>query len=107
MQRVALIIRVKPEKLNEYRKLHDPIWPELVAELKAAGLRNYSLWLQPDGTEFGYVECDDWQASCDYLATSEIHTRWQEMMQDYLASPMEAAAGGQPVEMLERVFLME
>ena len=107
MQRVALIIRVKPGKLDEYRKLHDPIWPELVAELSAAGLRNYSLWLQPDGTEFGYVECDDWQASCDYLATSEVHTRWQEMMQDYLASPMEAAAGGQPVEMLERVFLME
>lgn len=107
MQRVAFLIRVKPEKLDEYRKLHNPIWPELAAELKAAGIRNYTLWLQPDGSEFGYLECDDWQASCDYLATSDVHTRWQELMQYYLATPVDAAAGGQPVEMLERVFLME
>jgi len=107
MQRVAFLIRVKPEKLDEYRRLHNPIWPELAAELKAAGLRNYTLWLQPDGTEFGYVECDDWQASCDYLATSEVHTRWQELMQTYLATPIDAASGGQPVEILEKVFFLE
>jgi L-rhamnose mutarotase len=106
MQRIAFLIRVRPEKLDEYRKLHDPIWPELAAELKAAGLRNYSLWLQPDGTEFGYLECDDWQAACDYLAKSDIHTRWQELMKDYLLSPTDSALGGQPVEMLDMSFLL-
>ena len=107
MQRVAFLIRVKPEKLDEYRQLHNPIWPELAAELKAAGIRNYTLWLHPDGSEFGYLECENWQSSCDYLATSEVHTRWQELMQDYLATPVDSASGGQPVELLERVFLLE
>ena len=41
MQRVAFLIRVKPEKLDEYKKLHSPVWPELTAELKASGMRNY------------------------------------------------------------------
>jgi L-rhamnose mutarotase len=107
MQRIAFVIRVRPEKLDEYRRLHDPIWPELAAELTAAGLRNYSLWLQPDGTEFGYLECDDWEASCAYLAKSEVHTRWQEMMKDFLITPTDQASGGQPVEMLARSFLLE
>ena len=107
MQRVGFLIKVKPEKIEEYKKLHDPIWPELVAELKAAGMRNYSLWLHPDGTEFGYLECDDWQAVCDYLEGSEVHTRWQTLMQDYLESPTDAGQGGQPVQMLEQSFLLE
>lgn len=107
MQRVAFIIRVQPDKLDEYRKLHDPIWPELSAELKAAGIANYSLWLKPDGTEFGYLECDDWDESCAYLDKSEVHDKWQELMQQYLMTPVDAAQGGQPIEMLEQVFLLD
>src|SRR5438067_7021669 len=101
MQRIGFVIHVRPEKLEEYKRLHNPIWPELAAELRAAGLRNYSLWLQPDGTEFGYLECDDWQAACDYLAKSEVHTRWQDKMKDFLLTPTDTGQGGQPVQMLE------
>jgi L-rhamnose mutarotase len=107
MQRIAFNIRVRPDKLVEYLKLHNPIWPELAAELRASGIRNYTLWLRPDGTEFGYLECDDWQASCDYLAKSEVHTRWQMLMKDFLLTPGDGALGGQPVETLERSFLLE
>ena len=107
MQRIAFLIRVRPEKLAEYLKLHNPIWPELAAELKASGIRNYSLWLRPDGTEFGYLECDNWDASCAYLAKSEVHTRWQTLMKDFLLTPTDTALGGQPVEMLQQSFLLE
>jgi len=107
MQRIGFVIRVKPERLEEYRRLHNPIWPELAAELKAAGLRNYSLWLREDGTEFGYLECDDWAESCAYLAKSDVHTRWQEMIQDYVLSTGNAESAGQPVQDLEQVFLLE
>ena len=107
MQRVAFVIRVRPEKLEEYKKLHNPIWPDLAAELKAAGIRNYSLWLQPDGTEFGYLECTDWTAACAYLDKSAVHTRWQELMKDFLLTPTDSSQGGQPVVMLEQSFLLE
>ena len=104
MQRIGLLFQVRPEKLEEYKRLHNPIWPDLAAELRAAGIRNYSLWLQPDGTEFGYLECDDWQAACDYLAKSEVHTRWQETMKDFLLAP---SPGAQPGQRLEQAFLLE
>ncbi|HXG25048.1 MAG TPA: L-rhamnose mutarotase [Chthonomonadales bacterium] len=107
MQRVGFLIKVKPDKIEEYKRLHENVWPDLLAELKAAGIRNYSLWLRPDGLEFGYLECDDWQAACDYLAQSEVHERWQQFMQNYLDSPTDATQGGQPVEMLEMSFLLE
>jgi len=107
MQRVGFLIRVQPEKLEEYKQTHNPIWPELVAELKIAGMRNYSLWLDASGLEFGYLECDDWAAVCAYLETSEVHTRWQEFMQNFLAVGTNSEQGGQPVQMLEHVFQLD
>jgi L-rhamnose mutarotase len=107
MQRVGLLLNVKPDKIEEYKRIHANVWPELLAELRAAGIWNYSLWLAPDGTEFGYLECDDWQAACAYLAGSPVHDRWQEYMQGYLDSPTDSAQGGQPVQLLEMSFLME
>lgn len=107
MQRVGFLIRVKPEKLAEYKRLHDPIWPELAVALKEAGVRNYSLWLHPDGTEFGYLECDDWEIVCARLAASEIHARWQTVMRDFLdTDTVGDDQGGQPVCLLEHVFLL-
>lgn len=107
MQRVGFLIRVKPEKMDEYKRHHQNVWPELLTELKAAGIRNYSLWLHPSGLEFGYLECDDWQAVCRHLSESEVHTRWQQFMADYLDTPTDVEQGGQPIEMLEMAFLLE
>ena len=107
MQRVGFLIRVKPGKLEEYKKLHNPIWPELAAALKDAGMRNYSLWLGPDGMEFGYLECDDWAAVCRKLEKSDVHTRWQQLMRNYLDTDADSGQGGQPVRMLEQVFMLE
>jgi L-rhamnose mutarotase len=105
MQRVGFLIQVKPEKLDEYKRIHAKVWPELLAELSAAGMRNYSLWLRPDGMEFGYLEVEDWEAACAYLARSEVHTRWQIAMQEFLDTPAEGE-GGQPIQMLEQVFYL-
>ena len=107
MQRVGFLLKVRPEKLEEYKRLHSPIWPELAAALKAAGMRNYSLWLRPDGLEFGYLECDNWKETCDRLAKSDVHTRWQEMMRDFLETPNDPSQAGQPVQMLEMSFLLQ
>lgn len=105
MQKIGFLIRVRTEKLEEYIRLHNPIWPELARDLKAAGMRNYTLWLDREaGVEFGYLECDDWAAVCAALEKSEVHTRWQNLMQDYLLSPKDGTNAGQPVKMLECVF---
>ena len=104
MQKIGFLIRVKPEKLEEYKAIHQNVWPQLLAELKAAGIANYSLFLNAQGLEFGFLECKNWDAACQYLAKSEVHTRWQNFMSDFLDTPVGATS--QPVEMLESVFFL-
>ncbi len=105
MQRVAFRLRVKPERLEEYKELHQDVWPELLDDMRAASIRNYSIFA--DGPDlFGYLECDDWSAATAALARSGANRRWQELMRDYLATPVDPDAT-EPLLMLEEVFRME
>jgi L-rhamnose mutarotase len=105
VQRVAFRLWVKPERLEEYKRLHQEVWPELLADMRAASIRNYSIFA--DGSElFGYLECDDWQAASDALARSDANRRWQEFMRDYLATPVDPDAT-EPVRLMAEVFRME
>jgi L-rhamnose mutarotase len=105
VERVAFRLRVKPERLAEYKQLHQDVWPELLDDMRAASIRNYSIFA--DGSElFGYLECDDWSAAAEALSRSDANRRWQELMRDYLATPVDPDAP-EPLRMLEEVFRMD
>ena len=78
--RVCFELRVKPELLDEYLARHSPVWPEMLAEIEAAGRRNYSLFLGEGGRLIGYYETDDDRAAQAYLAASEVAARWETEM---------------------------
>ena len=104
MQRVAFRLSVKPERLAEYKQLHQDVWPELLDDMRAASIRNYSIFA--DGPEpFGYLECDDWNAATEALSHSDANRRWLELMRDYLATPVDPDAA-EPLRLLEEVFRM-
>ena len=48
MKRVATVIRLRPEKEQEYRELHAAVWPDVLAALHRAHIRNYSIFLRDD-----------------------------------------------------------
>ena len=48
MQRLAFKMKLKPGVVAEYKKRHDEIWPALAAELKAAGVSDYSIFLDEE-----------------------------------------------------------
>ena len=50
MERVCFLLRVRPDRLDEYRARHRAVWPEMREALRGAGWRNYSLFLDDDGT---------------------------------------------------------
>ena len=105
MQRVAFRLWVKPERLEAYKRLHQEVWPELLEDMRAASIRNYSIFA--DGPElFGYLECDDWEAASASLAQSDANRRWQELMSGYLATLVDPVAA-EPLRLLEEVFRME
>ncbi len=76
-RRVGMAIDVKPEKLEEYLKLHEAVWPDVLAALRRNGVRSYSIFLK-DHTLFGYLEFvgDDWQAAMARVAEDEATQRW-------------------------------
>ena len=81
MKRVGFLLKVKADRLEEYKQHHKNVWPEMQAALRDSGWHNYSLFLRDDGLMFGYFETDEsLQAAQARMAVREINTRWQEMM---------------------------
>jgi len=104
LQRVAFRLRVGPDRLDKYIRIHTAVWPELLRDLTAAGYRNYSIFA--DGPElFGYLECDDWGAAQVTLAGSDANRRWQAWMANYLEKPVDPDFE-QPMSTLRQVFFL-
>ena len=47
--RACFLLKVRPEKMDEYKARHAQVWPEMLKALRESGWRNYSLFLTPDG----------------------------------------------------------
>ncbi|RCV53535.1 L-rhamnose mutarotase [Marinitenerispora sediminis] len=80
MQRVCFLLRVRQDRLAEYRERHAEVWPEMRAALAAAGWRNYSLFARDDGSVVGYLETDDFEAARAAMARTGVNARWQAEM---------------------------
>ena len=62
-------------------KATSAVWPDVLAVITAAHIRNYSIFLdRPTGTLFGYYETDDDDAARAYLASSAVAARWEASM---------------------------
>jgi len=105
VERYAWKATVRDGMLEEYRRRHAAIWPEMVEVLKAAGIRNYTIW--NSGNElFGYYECEkgvDFAASVQ--AKSPVVARWNDYMRDILEMEMDPQTGAQPL--MRQVFFLE
>lgn len=81
--RVCFALQIDPARVDEYVARHTPVWPEMLAEIAAAGRRNYSLFLGEGGRLIGYYETDDDDAARAYLAASPVAARWEAQMADF------------------------
>ena len=104
MERYAWKGRVKGD-IAEYKRRHDEIWPELVELLRAAGIKNYTIWNVGDQL-FGYYECTKGiKFAADMQKNSPIVAKWDEYMKDVLIMEMDENTGAQPL--LECVFELD
>ena len=91
-QRIGFTMRVLPGKEEEYRRRHDAVWPELLADLRAAGARNYSIFLRGEDL-FAYLEVDDFERFTRRMAGSEANARWQAEMAELIDPLTDPATG--------------
>jgi L-rhamnose mutarotase len=101
-QRTAFVLRVRPDRIDEYVEAHRHVWPDMLDALRGAGIRNYTIFRS--GTEvFGYFEGDDLASAEEYLARQEVCTRWQDAMASLLDERV--PDGGPPP--LEEIFRLD
>ena len=106
MGRVAYVFKIKPELKNEYKRIHDEIWPELKKAIRDCGQRNYSLFFRKDGTIFAYLETDDFESGNEKLNNMDISIRWEKMMDKYFVKDDDTALGPE-MEILEEVWHLD
>ena len=105
MQRIARIIHLKPEAIDEYKKIHADVWPSVLATIAACNIKNYSIFLrEPENLLFAYFEYygEDLEADMAKMAEDEETLRWWTIT-DPMQSKLETAAEGEwwaPAEMV-------
>ena len=103
--RVCFRSSVQPQLMDEYKRRHATVWPEMLRALKDAGWNNYSLFLASDGQLIGYLECDDYAAVQARMAVTEVNARWQAEMATLFANSDVPPDEG--FEIVEEVFNLE
>lgn len=104
MIRNAFKMKLKAGFEEEYKKRHDEIWPELSAELSAAGVSDYSIFLDEETLTLFAVQKLSEDNTADQLPDTEIVKKWWAYMSDI----MDYNSDGTPVAIpLKEVFHAE
>jgi L-rhamnose mutarotase len=106
MRRICFLLKVRKNKLSEYKRRHKKVWPEMLAALRRTGWHNYSLFLRDDGLLIGYLETPNFEKALQGMAAAEVNAKWQKEMAPFF----EKLEGQQPDEAmvsLEEVFHLE
>ena len=104
MKRYASVIKVKLDRLEEYKRCHEAVWPEVLATIRACNIRNYSIFLK-DNLLFGYFEYhgSDFAADMARMAADPKTQEWWAVMQP-MQQPLDSRASGEWWADMQEVF---
>ena len=104
MKRHGQLIGVEPEKLEEYKKYHAAVWPEVAQKIKDCSIRNYSIY-HKDGMLFAYFEYigEDFDADMAKMAADPKTQEWWDIMMP-LQKPWKTRKEGEWWTEMEEVF---
>ena len=90
----AFRMKLKPGNVDEYRRRHDAIWPELTELLQAAGIHDYSIFLDEETLHLFAVLKLRERHQREQLPQHPVMRRWWDSMRDL----METHPDGRPRE---------
>lgn len=103
-KRLAFKMKLYPGALNEYKKRHKKIWPELHKLLKDAGLSEYSIFFDEETNILFAFQKQAGELGSQDLGKAEVLQKWWK----YMADIMETNPDNSPVSTpLKEVFFME
>ncbi len=104
MQRYGMVLKVRPEKLAEYKRLHAAVWPAVLAMIRTCHIRNYSIY-HKDGYLFSYFEYtgDNFAADMARMAADPTTQAWWQLCQP-CQEPLATRAPGDWWAQMDEVF---
>lgn len=106
MERMAQVIRLRPEALVEYKRIHATVWPEILALISACRITNYTIFLkEPENLLFAYWEYrgDDFAADMERMRADPRMQDWWRIT-DPMQEPLESRRPGEWWACMEPVF---
>lgn len=103
VMRQAFKLKLFPGYIDEYKKRHDELWPELAALLKESGISEYSIFLDEESLDlFGVMNVEGDRRND--LPNHPVMKKWWAYMKDI----MQTNPDNSPVSVsLKEVFYMK
>jgi len=107
MKRYGMVIRVRKEKLAEYKKLHAEVWPGVLKMIQACHIQNYSIYYR-DGFLFSYFEYTgtDFEGDMAKMAADETTQKWWAVCKP-CQQPLESCGKDEWWANMEEVFHLD
>ena len=107
MKRYGQIIGIKPGQLENYRKYHASVWPEVLDMIRKCNMQNYSIF-HKDGMLYAYFEYtgNDFEADMAKMAADPKTQEWWAIM-DPMQDPVSNREKGEWWANMEEVFHMD
>jgi L-rhamnose mutarotase len=77
IKRIAQVVGIKPKDIAEYERIHEEVWPSVLAMLKKANVQNFSIY-RYEHLLFAYMEYtgNDYEADMALIAADPESQRW-------------------------------
>lgn len=109
MKRYGSVIGLNEEKLEEYKKLHAAVWPDVLKMIETCNIRNYSIYLHKLDDAgyylFSYFEYvgDNFDADMAKMAADSTTQKWWDVCKP-CQKPLETLVEGEWWANMEEVF---
>lgn len=106
MERMGMVIGLKSEHIDEYRRLHAEVWPGILAKISECNITNYSIYLkEPENLLFGYWEYvgADFAADAAKMAADPTTQEWWKICMP-MQNPLETRKEGEWWAMMDEIF---
>jgi L-rhamnose mutarotase len=106
MKRYGQVIGLQPDKIDEYKRLHAAVWPDVLKMIGECNIRNYSIFLkEPENLMFAYFEYHgtDFDADMAKMAADPTTQKWWAVCMP-CQKPLETRKEGEWWAGMEEVF---
>ncbi len=100
MERIAFKMKIFAGCVDEYKRRHDEIWPELVKLLKEAGLSKYSIFIDEETNSLFCILEAEHPKALDDLPKHEIMQQWWKFMSDIMETNIDHSPVSTPLKEL-------